>query len=105
MGIAEFITGPAEGRTRWPHPSYAPQILPDGQITDFRVQSSCEKYSALPRPQIKDYLTPSHPTEGRIMIVTDAGRDAVDAVASGAIVIAGRVSARERSNGARDERC
>ncbi len=23
MGIAEFIIGPAEGRTRWLHPSYA----------------------------------------------------------------------------------
>ena len=22
MGIAEFIIGPAEGRTRWLHPSY-----------------------------------------------------------------------------------
>jgi hypothetical protein len=25
MGIAEFIIGPAEGRTRWLHPSYAPE--------------------------------------------------------------------------------
>jgi hypothetical protein len=28
MGIAEFIIGPAEGRTRWPHPSYAPMEEP-----------------------------------------------------------------------------
>ena len=34
------------------------------------------------------------------MIVTSAGRDAVDAAASGAKVIAGRASACERSNGA-----
>jgi hypothetical protein len=28
MGIAEFIIGPAEGRTRWLHPSYGlTQIL------------------------------------------------------------------------------
>ena len=24
MGFAEFIIGPAEGRTRWLHPSYGP---------------------------------------------------------------------------------
>jgi hypothetical protein len=26
MGIAEFIIGPAEGRTRWLHPSYGYNI-------------------------------------------------------------------------------
>jgi hypothetical protein len=26
MGIAKFIIGPAEGRTRWLHPSYALQL-------------------------------------------------------------------------------
>jgi hypothetical protein len=31
------------------------------------------------------------PLEGRIAIVTDAGRDAVDAAASGAIDVAGRL--------------
>src|ERR1700726_4239419 len=30
-------------------------------------------------PKSKLYRFPSHPTEGRIMIVTNAGRDAVDA--------------------------
>jgi len=39
--------------------------------------------------------------KGRIAIVTDAGRDAVDAAASGTYVIAGRVDETcERSNGA-----
>jgi hypothetical protein len=41
------------------------------------------------------------PYKGRIAIVTDAGRDAVDAAASGACVMAGRVDETcERSNGA-----
>jgi hypothetical protein len=26
MGFAEFIIGPAEGRTRWLYPSYGPMI-------------------------------------------------------------------------------
>ena len=48
------------------------------------VQSSCEKYFALPVGQII-FKTSRHPvpmTEGRFAIVTDVGlRDAVDAVA------------------------
>jgi hypothetical protein len=32
------------------------------------------------RPKSLLYRSPSHPTEGRIAIVTDAGRDAVDAM-------------------------
>ena len=39
------------------------------------------------------------PLEGRIRIVRDAGRDAVDAAASGAQVVAGRDQLRERSYG------
>jgi len=39
------------------------------------------------------------PLEGRIRIVRDAGRDAVDAAASGAQVVAGRDQLRERSSG------
>ena len=34
-------------------------------------------------PKSPAYLAPSCPTEGRIRIVRDAGRDAVDAAASG----------------------
>jgi hypothetical protein len=45
-------------------------------------------------------LIPSRPTEGRLAIVTNAGRDAVDAAALGAQVDAGRDEPRERSNGA-----
>jgi hypothetical protein len=48
----------------------------------------------------KSHLEFSHPTppEGRIMIVTDAGRDAVDAAASGARWMAGRVGERPVSD-------
>jgi len=49
------------------------------------------------------FRTVSSRQEGRIAIVTNAGRDVVDAAASGASVIAGRL-VRERSNGAQDER-
>src|ERR1700682_3459767 len=50
------------------------------------------------------YTSPSRPTEGRIRIVRDAGRDAVDAAASG-VKRDGRAGlglsqTRERSNGA-----
>jgi hypothetical protein len=33
MGFAEFIIGPAEGRTRWLYPSYNSSTLPVGQIS------------------------------------------------------------------------
>jgi hypothetical protein len=49
------------------------------------------------------FRTVSSRQEGRIAIVTNAGRDVVDAAASGASVMAGRL-VRERSNGAQDER-
>jgi hypothetical protein len=44
------------------------------------VQSRLQKYTALPAPQITSIspAVPSH-SEGRLAIVTDAGRDAVDA--------------------------
>jgi hypothetical protein len=43
------------------------------------VQSYGEKYSASHPPQIKGSLALSRPTEGRLAIVMNAGRDAVDA--------------------------
>jgi hypothetical protein len=48
------------------------------------VQSSLQKYFRFGPTQIKSISLASHPTEGRIAIVTDAGWDAVDAAASGA---------------------
>ena len=42
-------------------------------------------------------LSPSHPSEGRFAIVTDAGWDAVDAAASGAKRVRRAASRRERT--------
>jgi len=56
---------------------------PDGQISrEFLlhpVQSRLQKYFRSRLSQITSYRQPSRPTEGRIMIVAYAGRDAVDA--------------------------
>jgi hypothetical protein len=43
------------------------------------VQTHFQKYFRSRLTQIKFKSPPSRPTEGRIAIVTDAGRDAVDA--------------------------
>ena len=58
------------------HPRWMP---PDGQITEMPVQPLLKKYSDFPKTQITFITLPSRPTEGRLAIVTDAGRDAVDA--------------------------
>src|SRR3981189_3233990 len=58
--------------------------LPVRRFLDRRVESYfcfSEKYFCSHAPQIRSRLFASHPTEGRIAIVTDAGRDAVDAAA------------------------
>ncbi len=47
---------------------------------DFgRVQPHWKKYSDFPKRKISAIFSPSRPTEGRVAIVTAAGRDAVDA--------------------------
>ena len=43
------------------------------------VQSLLKKYSAFPNTKSALYLSPSRPTKGALAIVTDAGRDAMDA--------------------------
>ena len=48
------------------------------------VQSCLQKYFHSRLTQITSISPPFRPTEGRIAIVTDAGRNAVDAAASGA---------------------
>jgi hypothetical protein len=45
----------------------------------FLVQFHFQKFSTSPLTQIKSISPASCPSEGRIAIVTDAGRDAVDA--------------------------
>jgi len=54
--------------------------LPDGQISHYRVQPPSQKYSCSRPTQITSHIAPV-PLEGRLAIVTDAGRDAVDAEA------------------------
>jgi hypothetical protein len=59
-------------------------MLPVGQITSFpprrAVQCESQKFSAFPDGQITVTNPPVSPRqEGRLAIVTDAGRDAVDA--------------------------
>jgi hypothetical protein len=55
-------------------------ILPDGQINDFAVQPSSQKYFLFTSDP-NHFTYPHRPVspEGRLAIVTDAGRDAVDA--------------------------
>jgi hypothetical protein len=70
------------------------------------VQSHSKKYSGFPNTQIALYRQPSRPTEGRIRIVRDAGRDAVDAGSVGRVTGSqGGFIIRERSLGTQDERC
>ena len=66
--------------------------LPVGLLFESCVYPPLQKYFASPVGQIIS-TNSRHPTpqEGRIAIVTDAGRDAVDAAASGAQCDAGRV--------------
>jgi hypothetical protein len=63
----------------------------------------CRKILLLARPKSPLHPPPSRPHEGRIRIVRDAGRDAVDAAALGAQVNCraglGLSQTRERSNG------
>jgi hypothetical protein len=59
------------------------RIMPAGQIRralgKMNVQPRSEKYSALGVAKINFKNPPSRLTEGRLAIVTNAGRDAVDA--------------------------
>jgi hypothetical protein len=71
------------------------QKPPVGQIS---VQPRAQKYFASAVAKISSIALPSHSTEGRFMIVTNAGWDVVDAAASARKGVAGRVS-RERAAG------
>jgi hypothetical protein len=74
---------------------------PDGQISKSVSSPDPKNISLLRLVETALLIPPSHPTEGRIAIVTDAGRDAVDAAALGAQRDgrAGLTRACERSNG------
>src|ERR1700676_162646 len=62
--------------------------VPDGQISwcfaSLPVQPRLQKYFRIRLTRIKSISIASRPTEGRSRVVTSAGRDAVDARASGA---------------------
>jgi hypothetical protein len=57
-------------------------ICPSGCPANFVSSPLCKNISVFTPPKSLLELFVSHPTEGRIMIVTDAGWDAVDAAAS-----------------------
>ena len=64
----------------------APLICPSGRLLTgvSSLISDFQKYISVPTyPKSILELSLSRPTEGRIAIVTNAGRDAVDAAASG----------------------
>src|ERR1700720_3959585 len=72
-----------------------------GQISwcfaSLPVQPYLQKYFRIRLTRIKSISIASRPTEGRSRVVTSAGRDAVDARASGAqSLVAGRDEPRER---------
>ena len=58
-----------------------PILLPDGQISKNLSSPVCKNILIFRNRKSLLYLPPSRPTEGRFAIVTDAGRDAVDAEA------------------------
>jgi hypothetical protein len=62
--------------------------LPVGLFCNFAVQPSLQKYFASPIGRNSFIDSAVHPTEGRIAIVTDAGLDAMDVVAPGAMNVA-----------------
>jgi hypothetical protein len=56
-----------------------PTNLPDGQISKNLSSLFCKNILIFRNRKSLLYLPPSRPIEGRFAIVTDAGRDAVDA--------------------------
>jgi hypothetical protein len=59
--------------------------LPDGQITEFLSSPICKNIPLRVLPKSNLYPPPSRSPEGRFAIVTDAGRDAVDADSVGRV--------------------
>jgi hypothetical protein len=57
------------------------EFLPslDGQITDLLSSPACKNIPLRVLPKSAIYPSPSRSPEGRFAIVTNAGRDAVDA--------------------------
>jgi len=73
-------------------PCKLPGKVPAGQISAFVVQPLLKKYSDFQKTQISLYLSPSRPTQrGVSRSSRTLERDAMDATASGAQGVAGRV--------------
>jgi hypothetical protein len=68
----------AAHRPQFPGPAHSPD-LPDGLFGDPRVQSLLQKYSASRLTQITSISAAVPLPRGALAIVTDVGRDAVDA--------------------------
>jgi hypothetical protein len=62
-------------------PGAAVPICPTGKSVTWLSSPICKNISVLALPKSLLYPSTSRPTEGRIMIVTNAGWDAVDAAA------------------------
>jgi hypothetical protein len=79
----KVCSGYSASPTRRPCESRRPTRRPDGQISssaDCALSSPVFKKIPLPaHPKSNLHPLPSRPTEGRLAIVTDAGRDAMDA--------------------------
>jgi hypothetical protein len=74
--------------------------IPEALQADLACPDLAEKIFSFSAEANQSHLRTVSPTEGRIAIVTNAGWDAVDAAASGALVVAGRIGQiRERTIG------
>jgi hypothetical protein len=102
QGAEVLRTAPRLGR-EW---NLLPPSCGDLPVGQFVSSPVCKNISVSTHPKSLLELSPSHSTEGRIAIVTDAGRDAVDAAAFCArrdcrAGCYGSVSGQQRA----DERC
>ena len=89
-------TGAARAGLRWAHPGYKTLRCPSGKTPKLSVNSCPQKYSALPKFGNGVCLAVTRPKEeGRIAIVTNAGRTAADVGDIGAHGFAGRATVSE----------
>jgi len=89
---------------RWLHPDYKPLRCPTGKTPKFSVNPHGQKYSPLPKFGNGVSIAATRPKEeGRIAIVTNAGRAAVDAGDIGAKGFAGRETVSEKTRAS--DRC
>ena len=83
-----WVSGEAKYFCKWGWTGFTD--LPDRQSVEMPVQPSLQKYFRFHLTQITSISSAVPSPRGALAIVIDAGRDAVDAAASGACVMAGR---------------